>query len=41
MAEATHSGIAALARFARGLRDDLAGVNAGLTLEWSRGVTEG
>jgi transposase len=41
MAEATQSGIAALARFARGLRDDLAGVKAGLTLAWSNGITEG
>jgi transposase len=39
--EATHSGIDALARFARGLREDLAAVTAGLTLEWSNGVTEG
>lgn len=41
MAEATDSAIAALARFARGLRDDFAGVKAGLTLAWSNGVTEG
>jgi transposase len=41
MAEATHSGIEALARFARGLQEDLAAVTAGLTLEWSNGVTEG
>jgi transposase len=41
MAEAMHSGIEALARFARGLREDLAAVTAGLTLEWSNGVTEG
>jgi transposase len=41
MAEATHSGIAELTRFARGLQDDLAAVEAGLTLEWSNGVTEG
>jgi transposase len=41
MAEATHSGIDALARFARGLQEDLAAVTAGLTLEWSNGVTEG
>jgi transposase len=41
MAEATHSGIEELARFARGLQDDLAAVKAGLTWEWSNGVTEG
>jgi transposase len=41
MAEATHSGIAALARFARGLQNDLSAISAGLTLEWSNGVTEG
>jgi transposase len=41
MAEAMHSGIAELARFARGLQEDLAAVTAGLTLEWSNGVTEG
>jgi transposase len=41
MAEALHSGIEALARFARGLQEDLAAVTAGLTLPWSNGVTEG
>jgi transposase len=41
MAEAISSGIAALARFARGLQDDLVAIQAGLTLEWSKGVTEG
>jgi transposase len=41
MAEATHSGIDELARFARGLQEDLAAVTAGLTLEWNHGVTEG
>jgi transposase len=41
IAEATQSGIEALARFARGLQDDLTAVTAGLTLEWSNGVTEG
>ncbi|MGH8070857.1 MAG: ISL3 family transposase [Candidatus Entotheonellia bacterium] len=41
MAEATHSGIAELSRFARGLQDDLVAITAGLTLEWSNGVTEG
>ena len=41
MAEATDSGIVELARFARGLQDDLCAIQAGLTLEWSNGVTEG
>ena len=41
IAEATHSGIEALARFAHGLQDDLTAIKAGLTLEWSNGVTEG
>jgi Transposase len=41
MAEAMHSGIEALPRFARGLQDDLMAVKAGLTLGWSNGVTEG
>jgi transposase len=41
MAEAMDSGIDELVRFARGLQDDLAAVKAGLTLEWSNGVTEG
>jgi transposase len=41
MSKATHSGIAELARFARGLQDDLIAIQAGLTLEWSNGVTEG
>jgi transposase len=41
MAEAIASGIDALARFARGLQDDLVAIQAGLTLEWSNGVTEG
>ena len=40
-AEAMHSGIEALARFARGLQEDLAAVTAGLTLEWSHGPVEG
>jgi transposase len=39
--EATHSGIDELARFARGLQDDLAAVTAGLTLAWSNGPVEG
>jgi transposase len=41
MAEAMHSGIETLARFARGLQEDLAAVTAGLTLEWSNGPVEG
>jgi hypothetical protein len=41
MAEATDSRIAELARFGRGLQDDLMAIQAGLTLEWSNGVTEG
>jgi transposase len=41
MAEAMHSGIEALARFARGLQDDLSAITTGLTLEWNNGVTEG
>jgi transposase len=38
---ATNSGLDALARFARGLREDLAAVTAGLTLPWSNGPVEG
>jgi transposase len=41
MSEAMHSGLAELARFARGLQDDLIAIKAGLTLEWSNGATEG
>jgi transposase len=41
MAEAIHSGIESLARFARGLQDDLVAIKAGLTLAWSNGITEG
>jgi transposase len=41
MAEAMDRGLDELARFARGLQDDLAAVTARLTLEWSHGVTEG
>ena len=41
MTERIESGITELARFARGLQEDLAAVKAGLTLEWSHGVTEG
>jgi transposase len=40
-AEAMHSGIDELARFARGRQEDLSAVTAGLTLEWSNGATEG
>ena len=38
---AADSGINALARFARGLQEDLAAVKAGLTLGWSNGPVEG
>jgi transposase len=41
MAEAMDSGIEALARFARGLQDDLSAITAGLTLDWSNGPVEG
>jgi transposase len=41
MAEAIHSGIEELARFARGLQDDIVAIKAGLTLKWSNRVTEG
>jgi transposase len=41
MAEAMHSEIAEVARFAQGLQDDLRAIQAGLTLAWSNGVTEG
>jgi transposase len=41
MTEAADSGIAAVARFARGLQVDLPAIKAGLTLAWSNGVTEG
>jgi hypothetical protein len=37
----TDSGIDALARFARGLQEDLVAVIAGLTLAWSNGPVEG
>ncbi len=37
----TTSGITELDRFARGLTDDRAAVEAGLSLEWSNGQTEG
>jgi transposase len=41
LTRATTSGIPELDRFARGLTDDRAAVEAGLTLEWSNGQTEG
>ena len=41
IAEVTRSGIEELARFAHGLQEDLSAITAGLTLEWSNGVTEG
>jgi transposase len=41
LARATASDIPELARFARGLTDDRAAVEAGLSLEWSNGQTEG
>jgi DNA-binding CsgD family transcriptional regulator len=40
-AEAMHRGIEALARFARGLQDDLTAVTAGRTVAWSNGATAG
>jgi len=41
LTRATSSGIPELDRFARGLTDDRAAVEAGLSLEWSNGQTEG
>jgi transposase len=41
MTEAAASGIEVLARFAQGLREDLAAITAGLTLPWSNGPVEG
>jgi len=41
MQTATDSGNAVLARFATSLKQDLAAVEAGLSLEWSNGQTEG
>jgi transposase len=41
LTRATTSGITELDRFARGLTEDRAAVEAGLTLEWSNGQTEG
>ena len=41
LTRASASGIAELRGFARGLADDRAAVEAGLSLEWSNGQTEG
>jgi transposase len=41
MTEAMQSGNEGLARFARGLQEDLAAVRAGLSLPWSNGPVEG
>jgi transposase len=41
LAEAESSNVAALRRFAKGLRKDLAAVRAGLIEQWSNGPTEG
>ena len=41
LTEAAASGIEARARFAQGLRADLAAVQAGLTLPWSNGPVAG
>jgi transposase len=41
MTKTIRSGNEALARFAQGLQEDLAAVQAGLTLPWSNGVVEG
>jgi transposase len=41
IAETIHSDLEDLARFARGLQEDLAAVTAGLTLPWSNGPVEG
>lgn len=41
MQAATNSGNAVLARFAASLKQDLAAVEAGLSLPWSNGQTEG
>jgi transposase len=41
LAEAEGGDVAALRRFAKGLRKDLAAVRAGLTARWSNGPTEG
>jgi transposase len=39
--QAMSCGIDPLVRFAEGMQDDLAAIEAGLTLPWSNGVTEG
>ena len=39
--QVAQSGMDPLVRFAAGLQDDLAAIEAGLTLPWSNGVTEG
>jgi transposase len=39
--QVAQSGMEPLVRFAAGLQDDLAAIQAGLTLPWSNGVTEG
>jgi transposase len=39
--QAATSEIASIVRFSEGLQDDLAAIQAGLTLPWSHGVTEG
>ena len=41
MTEAAASGIEVLTRFAQGLREDLAAIQAGLSLPWSNGPVEG
>jgi transposase len=41
LTRATGSGITEVDRFARSLMDDRAAVEAGLSLEWSNGQTEG
>ncbi len=40
-AQTMSSGVEPLARFAEGMQDDLAAIQAGLTRPWSNGVTEG
>jgi transposase len=39
--QVSQSGMDPLVRFAAGLQDDLSAIQAGLTLPWSNGVTEG
>jgi transposase len=41
IAEVQEQGVAELKSFAQGLQKDSDAVKAGLTLEWSNGVTEG